>query len=638
MGIFFHRRAERANCIPQQTECAPAQPETCLPEDPRQQFVEIRTQKIETNTGKSKLPGQTELPPPAPAVDSPDPRRTDTPPARDGRRTEQTPAPLHDAHPPLPALVITDRTQPQTRRTPGDVPPPPLPDPELAGTTKRDLYQYADGKTNRTVRDMPPPPLPDPELAGNTKRDLYQYADGKPNRTVREVPPPPLPDPELAGNTKRDLYQYGDGKPNRPAPGTTKDQDLPQMPLDVPQTPAQTRRETDANQPPKPAEISNREAFDDHPGPGSRKRRSLREQLNLPERHSPDPGRPPINNTPTPDRTPNQRPNDQNFAPADYRQPTDYRQPAPRPGDGRVTDISAAQLKELIARSDRPILVDVWRERCDGCTALAPVMDKIAAQYQGQASVYRIHSREFLSDPQLRSQFKFNAVPTTLMFDGGRLLDQNTGARPSNYFEERLNGALSRHRQASPTDINAPQGPDPRRPQDRLTNDYEDPQNRKHNRVEARLERIKEKIARLTHFSAQEREVAFSPNAAEQRTLDLINNERRRHRLPDLVHDPRLQMIANRHTDYQVRYGMTHNENTPGWQNVSQRMSQVGLEGWRENAGSGAFTPESLVQMWMNSPGHRAAILGTGNIGAVCIRNGKATFNLTTDPELQRGA
>jgi thioredoxin 1 len=290
-----------------------------------------------------------------------------------------------------------------------------------------------------------------------------------------------------------------------------------------------------------------------------------------------------------------------------------------------------------MARSDRPIIVDIWKEHCGGCEAIAPVMNQLAAQYKGQASVYRIHAQEFLRDPELRNQFRFSAVPTTLMFDSGRLLDQHTGAREPNYYAQKLNGAIAHHRQSVSDNANVPYGPNPQRPRERVPDVVDDHVNeRRLHRLDARLERIKERISRLTHFSAREREVAFTPTSAEQRTLDLINNERRRHRLPDLVHDPRLQMIANRHTDYQVRHGMTHNENTPGWQNVSQRMQQVGLQGWRENAGSGAFTPETLVSMWMNSPGHRAAILGTGNIGAVCIRNGKATFNLTTDPELQK--
>ncbi len=447
MGFFFHRRAHCAPAQFQQTECETVQPETCSPQDPHQ-FAEVRNQRFAPNQSNGIPRNCTELPPPAPAA-------------------------------PLPGLIITDN-----------------------------VHRAGSGPTDRTTREVPPPPLPDPELAGNSKRDLYQYGDGKPQqRVIREIPPPPLPDPELAGNTKRDLYQYGDGKPQQRV--MRNETDLPQQPSDLSLLPGRINRDLRAH----PEKIQQngqagtevREEYapielNDHPGPGSRRRRSLREQLNLPERHSPDPGRTPDVDRLPPHTTPMPE-NNQSFAPPEYR-----------------------------------------------------------------------------------------IKPTT---------------------------------------------PRPREPVYEVDDHHRTPHQ---NRLEARLERIKEEISRLAHFSSHEKEVAFTPSSAEQRTMDLINNERRRHRLPDLVHDPRLQMIANRHTDYQVKYGMTHNENTPGWQNVSQRMQQVGLEGWRENAGTGAFTPESLVQMWMNSPGHRAAILGTGNIGAVSIRNGKATFNLTTDPELQRNA
>jgi thioredoxin 1 len=587
MGIFFHRRAERANCSAPPIESGPTEIGTFAPEDPRQQFSEIRNQRVETTARKSNLPGQNELPPAAPSVDAPSKNIDASPPAHRTIAGEHN-AEVKNKTPQLPQLILTDtpgstyrRTaandvQPQTyrRATSNDVPPPPIPNPPDDVVPARPLL--------RNDRVVPPPPLPDPELSGTPTRDLYQYADGKPQRTTREVTPSPYPH----------------------AP----ERDLPRLPADTPPE------------------------FRDHPGPGSIRRRTLQEQLNLPERQSPNPGRTPTTlDSFVPQSAPTARTNDRLHAPIEIRQPLPT-----LPGDGKVTDISAAQLKQLMARADRPIVVDIWQERCGGCEAIAPVMNQLAAQYKGQASVYKIHSQEFLRDPELRNRFKFSAVPTTLMFDSGRLLDQHTGAREPGFYAQKLNAAIARHSQPN-YNTNTPYDQNRLRPQERTPNVIDDHVNeRRHHRLDERLERIREKISRLTHFSARERDVAFTPTNAEQRTLDLINNERRRHRLPDLVHDARLQMIANRHTDYQVRHGMTHNENTPGWQNVSQRMQQVGLQGWRENAGSGAFTPETLVSMWMNSPGHRAAILGTGNIGAVSIRNGKATFNLTTDPELQK--
>lgn len=452
MGIFFHRRAERSNCNPvQQVEC---EQNVCTPEDPRTQYMEMRNQCTDATNCNSVGPKQfAPSPAPGPYIPSEGFGGTST--------TKETP-PISDSSP-----RIGGGSGP--RRNPDELPPLTLTEqPAEPLTEQRDLFQYGgDGKKqNPSVREVPPPPLPDPELNGPVKRDLFQYGDGNTRvPQVREVPPPPLPSPDLRVPITRDFYQYGDGR--TPAP--------PLRELPPPPTPNREYRV----QPEPPHNDGG-----DHPGPGSMRRRSLRERLGLPERFQP-------------------HRRDQTESPIEH---------------------------------SIPIQNPPHRER--------------------------VRERE-----QVREEIQ---------------------------------------------------------------------EDRKENRLSARLERIKEKLSRFTHLTAREKEEAFTPTSDEQLTLELINQERRRYRLPDVVQDPRLQIIASRHTAYQIRHGMTHTEGTPGWQTVSQRMSQVGLEGWRENAASGSFEPRSLVRMWMNSPGHRAAILGQGNIAAVSIRGGKATFNLTTDPELQR--
>lgn len=499
MGIFFHRRAERSNCHPAQVDC---EQNVCTPEDPRTQYMEMRNQCTEATQRNSAVPRQFQPCPPAPGAYIPSEgfggtatpeashRTDDAVPRTGGSAPRRNPSDL----PPLtlteqPAVALTEpqrdlfqyggdgKTKIQPVR---EVPLPPLPDPQLIGPVKRDLYQYGDGNTRtpqarEVPSDMPLPPLPDPELSGNSKRDLYQYGDGN-TRTPQvregsltlEVPPQTIPSPDLRIPIIRDFYQYGDGR-------TQTQTETPPLRELAPVTPVNREYRVQ----PEPLQQDG----SDHPGPGSMRRRSLRERLGLPERNHP-------------------------------------------------------------------------------------------------------HRRDQTEDAVEHS------VPI--------------------------------------------QAPRVERERERERVVEEIPEDRKQHRLSARLERIKEKLSRLTHLTAREREQSFTPTSEEQMTLELINNERRRYRLPDVVHDPRLQIIASRHTAYQIRHGMTHSENTPGWQSVSQRMNQVGLEGWRENAASGSFEPRSLVQMWMNSPGHRAAILGQGNIAAVSIRGGKATFNLTTDPEFQR--
>jgi len=71
-----------------------------------------------------------------------------------------------------------------------------------------------------------------------------------------------------------------------------------------------------------------------------------------------------------------------------------------------------------------------------------------------------------------------------------------------------------------------------------------------------------------------------------------------------------LQLIALVHSKYQDENGLGHNENRSGWVSPKQRMNQVGLNGWAENAAYGSITtPKQLVDMWIKSAGHRAALL-----------------------------
>lgn len=459
---------------------------------------------------------------------------------------------------------------------------------------------------------------------------------------VGAVPPPPRP---------------GEFVPAPPRPGEL----VPPPPRPGEFVPSQRR--SSESVPPPPPEYwvefqqklhepvdSNRVRHDsgDHAGPGSLRRHREREEQNAnPER----PTRPYPNGSPSytienfdppservaPSRR-EVRPNPEGRSnpaerptphrPDERTTPSDRQQP--RAGDGKVTEAGPRELRDALQTSTRPVVVEVYMDGCHGCQAIDPHIRNLAAQYNGKADVYRVNINQLAQDPELRSQLSSRQVPATFIFDQGKLVSREIGVRDAQFFGRQIDRALQQHpRSDTPNAVNPPEN--------RRNNDNPDSEEKREKHgLGARFERIKEKIHRFTHFGEREKEEAFNPTNDEVRTLDLINQVRARNGLGPVVQDPRLQLIARRHTEYQIRHGMRHDEATPGWQNVSQRMQQVGLQGWRENAAIGSFTPEKLVQMWWNSPGHRAALLGQGNIAAVAIRGGSATFNLTTDPEMGR--
>jgi uncharacterized protein YkwD len=127
--------------------------------------------------------------------------------------------------------------------------------------------------------------------------------------------------------------------------------------------------------------------------------------------------------------------------------------------------------------------------------------------------------------------------------------------------------------------------------------------------------------ALLIALSAANRAEAATPcsdsAAATQRTLCLVNAERRAHALPPLVASNRLRRAAARHgRDMVARRYFAHV--SPGGGDVRRRVARTGYlrdsSAWMlgENIAWGAgerATPRAIVAAWMASPGHRANIL-----------------------------
>ena len=97
----------------------------------------------------------------------------------------------------------------------------------------------------------------------------------------------------------------------------------------------------------------------------------------------------------------------------------------------------------------------------------------------------------------------------------------------------------------------------------------------------------------------------------EHRVFELTNAERRNHGLSDLIWDDQVAAAARAHSEDMATNRFLSHTGSDG-SNVGTRLQRVGINvsSWAENVATHS-TPESVVQAWMNSPGHRANILDT---------------------------
>ena len=84
------------------------------------------------------------------------------------------------------------------------------------------------------------------------------------------------------------------------------------------------------------------------------------------------------------------------------------------------------------------MLVDLYSTYCGPCRALAPLIDRLAGEFEGRAKVVKINTAE---GAEIAAALAITSVPTVLAFRGGQEVGRLVGLRPESAYRKLLEQA-----------------------------------------------------------------------------------------------------------------------------------------------------------------------------------------------------
>jgi thioredoxin 1 len=102
-------------------------------------------------------------------------------------------------------------------------------------------------------------------------------------------------------------------------------------------------------------------------------------------------------------------------------------------------DVSDKNFAQAVLKAKNPVMVDFWAPWCAPCYAIAPILEELATEYEGQVEFARLNVDD---SPKAAATYNIMAIPTLLLFKGGKPVKQMVGLRPKRELKEYLDKAL----------------------------------------------------------------------------------------------------------------------------------------------------------------------------------------------------
>ena len=100
--------------------------------------------------------------------------------------------------------------------------------------------------------------------------------------------------------------------------------------------------------------------------------------------------------------------------------------------------ITKENYEEVLA-SQLPVVIDFWAEWCGPCRMIAPVVDELAAEYEGKVLIGKCDVED---NDEIVARYGVRNIPTIVFLKNGELVDKQVGAVSKEVLKAKIENLL----------------------------------------------------------------------------------------------------------------------------------------------------------------------------------------------------